>query len=312
MKTLDDFIKSIHNRTYGIAYRNNIQVFISVYFIHDGKEKLFLEQEDSNKIKLIKQLVIETPFDQIRVVIHGISGDKNVFYDKEKIFTDEDVEKSQFLQNLHVEEKAKIANSSNFSEPIMSVPQAFNGFGQAEIEGIISKRLAEEKTRMELIDLREKVSKKDQKISNLQQNIKELEGKLGEAANEQEKLETKIRLKENIRYYAGFAGDVLEGFGFEKSKLRQPLAGLLQEEESTTTEQSGKQIEQAKQADDSGIVDESSDNPNEAVIGMINEFLKRTDKETLALIYEILVFVERDKNTALYLFNHLTQQEKAE
>jgi hypothetical protein len=312
MKTLDEFIKSIHNRTYGISYRKNIQVLISVYFIQQGQEKLILDHENSNKVKLLKQLVDKTPYDQIKVVIHGVSGDKNVFYDKEKIFTDEDVEKKQLLQNLHADNEPKIANSSNFSEPIMSVPQAFNGFGQAEIEGIISKRLAEEKTRMELIDLREKVSKKDQKISNLQQNIKELEGKLGEAANEQEKLETKIRLKENIRYYAGFAGDVLEGFGFEKSKLRQPLAGLLQEEESTTTEQSGKQIEQAKQADDSGIVDESSDNPNEAVIGMINEFLKRIDDETLAYIYEILVYVERDKSIAKELLTHLTQQEKAE
>ena len=304
MKTLDEFIKSIHNRTYGISYRKNIQVLISVYFIQQGQEKLILDHENSNKVKLLKQLVDKTPYDQIKVVIHGVSGDKNVFYDKEKIFTDEDVEKKQLLQNLHADNEPKIANSSNFSEPIMSVPQAFNGFGQAEIEGIISKRLAEEKTRMELIDLREKVSKKDQKIANLNQSIEELQVKLTEAAEEQENLQRIIKLKEDIRYYAGFAGDILESIGLDKSKLRQPLAGLLQEE-------AGKQIESPKE-DESGIVEEETSNPNDAVVSIINEFLKRTDKETLALIYEILVFIEKDKNTALYLYNHLTQQEKAE
>lgn len=304
MKTLDDFIKSIHNRTYGISYRHKTPVFISVYFIQRGNEQLVLDQEDSKKIKVIKQLVNQTPFDQIRVVIHGISGDRSVYYDKEKIYTDEDVEKNQFLRNIHTEDEAKISKSSQSIKPAMTVPQAFNGFGQAEIEGIISKRLAEEKTRMELIDLREKVSKKDQKIANLNQSIEELQVKLAEAAEEQENLQRIIKLKEDIRYYAGFAGDILESIGLDKSKLRQPLAGLLQEE-------AGKQIESPKE-DESGIVEEETSNPNDAVVSIINEFLKRTDKETLALIYEILVFVERDKNTALYLYNHLTQQEKAE
>ena len=131
-----------------------------------------------------------------------------------------------------------------------------------------------------------------------------LQSFLAEAAEEQENLQRIIKLKEDIRYYAGFAGDILESIGLDKSKLRQPLAGLLQEEP-------GKQIKSPKE-DESGIVEEETSNPNDAVVSIINEFLKRTDKETLALIYEILVFIEKDKNTALYLYNHLTQQEKAE
>jgi hypothetical protein len=300
MKNIDDYIKYLNNRTLRVKRKIGSDVFVSVYFEHQGNQTLLLDQVNRENISLLRQLVDSNPYDKIQTIIHEDESDFNVYYDKQSILTDADIEKKKILQELSASSNSTMMPAM----PTMPNQSNFNGFGQAQVEDMISKRLEEEKTRMELIDLRDKVQKKDQKISNLNQSIEELQGKLEEAAQEQERLEGVIKLKEDIRYYAGFAGDILESIGLDKSKLRQPLAGLLQEE-------SQKQIESSKE-DESGIVEEESTNPNDTVISMINEFLKRTDKETLALIYEILVFIEKDKNTALYLYNHLTQQEKAE
>ncbi len=300
MKTLEDLIKYLNNRTLRIKQKFQQEVYVSISFVYQGHEKLLLEHVSRSKIGLLRDLSQTNAYDKIHIIIHEFGNDQNVYYDKLNIQTEQDIEKLKLLS------ESSASNDSTMMPMMPTHPNHsnFNGFGQAEVEGIISKRLQEEKTKMELIDLREKVSKKDQKITKLNQSIDDLQGKLEEAAQEQERLEGIIKLKEDIRYYAGFAGDILESIGLDKSKLRQPLAGLLQEE-------SNKQIE-TPTVDESGIVEEESSNPNDAVVSIINEFLKRTDKETLALIYEILVFVEKDKNTALYLYNHLTQQEKAE
>ena len=308
MKTLQDLIKYLNNRTLRIKNKYGQDIFVSIFFEKQGQERKLLDHIPRSQIGLLRELAQNNPYDKIRILIHEPENDHNIYFYDGQIHTDEDLEKLLLLS-------ASSAPPNGTMMPVMPNMQHqehFNGFGQAEVENIVSKRLAEEKTRMELIDLRERVNKKDEKISNLKQNIKELETKLEVAAKEQDELESKIKLKESIRYYADFAGDVLEGFGLDKNKLRQPLAGLLLEEEEQNREQAGKQIEKPESEDESGIVEEGTQNPNETVIAMINEFLKKTDNETLALIYEILVYIEKDNNTARHLYNHLIQNSKTE
>jgi hypothetical protein len=314
-KNLKEFITYLNRRTYQSINSYGKEVSVSISIEHDGEKKVFVDHQDRENIRNIRNLVKFNPYDIIHVDIHV--DDKTICfsYDARKVnesdfSNDEKAIQGDFGQKkVRKSEKMKDNKEiqSDFSEQ-KAIQRDFRGFGEAEVQSIIEKRLAEEKTKIELSDLKEKVQKKDQKIANLKKNIDELETKLDEAAQEQDRLEGIIKLKENIRYYAGFAGDVLESIGLDKRKLRQPLAGLMQEDEQhQTQEQTEKQIAEST-SDESGIVEDQAGNPNESVIGMINEFLKRVDDETLAYIYEILVFIEKDKQTAFDLYTHLNQQ----
>ena len=290
-KSLTDIISYLNKRSYQSANNGN-DVKISIYLEHAGEKELVVDRKGRENISNIRSLVKFNSPDKIHVELHE--------NDKTHCFPF-DLRKASEGEIMPFKLKKPSSNKSENVHEGELLP--FNGFGQASLDEIINKRLSEERTQDELVELREKLIQRDNKIEKLKQQLGKLESDLNEADDEQERLEGIIKAKESIRYWAGFTGDVLEGLGFDKKKLRKPLAGFIEEEDAP------KQIESPKQ-DESGIIEDVAEGKNDHVVSIISEFLKGLDNEILATIYEILVFIEKDPKTADYIYTHLKEREK--
>ena len=304
-KNLNEFTTYLNNRTYQKERKYGQDVSVSVFFEHEGERQQLVDHKGRENICNIKNLIKFNPFDKIHVDLHENEKTVSFCFDPKnrpgQELTKKDVQKPELTtqNDMHRQELT-----------------GFKGFGQAEVEEIVGKRLAEEKARMDLLDLKEKVIQKDLKIEKLKQTISKLEEKLVESNDEQDRLEGELEAKKTVRYYAGLAGDVLEGIGFDKKKLRQPLAGFLEKEEEREEREEREETEktprkiQGPKHDDSGIVGDETNNKSDEVVSMITEFLRKTDNNTLALIYEILVYIENDPQTADYIYSHLKENIK--
>jgi hypothetical protein len=283
---LNEFISYLNNRTYQKERRYGQDVSVSIFFEQDGEKQQLVDHKGRENVSNIRNLTKFNPFDKIHVDLH--ENDKTVSFSFD----------------------AKNSPQQELTTPPDMPGQeltGFTGFGQAEVEEIVGKRLAEEKTRMELVRLRESVDQRDKKIEKLKQKISKLETKLDESGVEQEELTNTIKIHRGIENTVEVFGQLMPKI--KESPIGQSLAGLFKDSSKTT------EIEAPKE-DASGIVEEevqTTENPQANqlfVVDMISESLKKMSNETLLLIYEILVYVENDPINAAHIYSYLTENIK--
>ena len=137
----------------------------------------------------------------------------------------------------------------NEPDAVTVVPvQEHKGLGEVEINQIVDQRIAEKQRMIEFEQLKEEVKELTSENEDLQNEVDKLEERNAE-------LETVLANKQEIRYYTGMLGDILESFGFSKKNMRKPIAGLLGFDQEKTAER--KELP-ANTSDNSGIVEEAS------------------------------------------------------
>ena len=188
-----------------------------------------------------------------------------------------------------------------------NVQSQFQGFGEAEINSLVDQRLRDQKRAEEFIRLQEEVSELSSELDEQRDLIDELE-------TENEQLKTELENKKQVRYYAGMLGDILEGIGISKEKIRNPIASLM----GISDTEKPKEVSQASQQtqvqnDNSGIVEDEEPISKEQkerneIITLISDYLNSTDNKMLALVFTLFSEIEHDTDKANAVITYLKSQ----
>jgi hypothetical protein len=248
---------------------NENKSYITIIFFNGRKQEVITHRNTTEGFKdLVKSLKAEHP-DRIRI-------------------------------ELFVNESTKPAFSAVFVKKVSfqeSIPQQqFKGFGEAEIQNMVDQRFREQKRIEEFERLQSEVTELTTEVNDQQIQIEQLE-------DENEQLKIELEGKKQIRYYAGMLGDILEGIGISKDKIRNPIASLM----GIADDIENKEISQTPvetQTDSSGIVEEveqeqtvEQKHRNE-VVALMTEYLKTRDNLTLSNLFTIFSEVEKNPKMA--------------
>lgn len=281
---LKNFVKYIKDRAYDLVERQHKDLRVSVDFTTAGQTVRKVDNEDRTGVfQLEKMIRFEDP--ERVLVIFFVDGNPTEY---------------TFSRTTGNDEKRSL--------PAKNDRYMFSGFGEAEIEGIINKRLEEERKIREIAELRKEIDRKNDEIKKLSGEQQEIQTRLNEKLDRITELENELEAKKTIRYFAGFAGDILESIGIKKSQLRQPLAGFLTEEQNDQKSLPEKKTTTTK--DESGIVEETASQPSQSekrleLINLIREYLNTTDDDTLVNIFTIFSEIEQDKMMSYQLVEHI-------
>jgi FtsZ-binding cell division protein ZapB len=213
---------------------------------------------------------------------------------------------------------------------LTAVPvQEHKGLGEVEINQIVDQRIAEKQRAIEFEQLKEEVKELTSENEDLQNEIDALEERNTE-------LETELANKQEIRYYTGMLGDILEGFGFSKDKMRKPIAGLLgfTEEKSagrkelpaTTTDNSGIVEEPSSPAvtppvaipaettapvSDQGMYSPEEQKKRNELIDLIAAYLHSSSTQVIAKVFAIFSEIETDNAVADDLIEQLIKRKES-
>jgi len=252
------YIEKLHKRSLKLKSRGN-KVLVSIFFFRNGQKISKAVNDDRSVLRSLKVLYEHDRPEKVEV--HITSGGKKDIY--------------PFQENPQKTEIQKTAN--------------FEGFGATEVEEIVRKRLDEELKEREFAELRLKLSGKETKLSEIILEKQELEEKLRQIKKQNKNLKETIQKKEKIRYYAGFAGDILQSFGIDKSKIREPLAGFLTEEEEK------RQLQPSTNGHDHSSIELVNEQPSDPelkqrndAIQMIRKYLNSISNKELSGICELL------------------------
>ena len=171
----------------------------------------------------------------------------------------------------------------------------FRGFGEAEINTIVDQRFRERQQKEEFEQLRVQVGELTKELEEQTNWVDELE-------TENEQLKIELENKKQVRYYAGMLGDILEGIGISKEKIRNPIASLMgvtENDKQTEVSQSSQQHD-----DSSGIVEDNEpispeQKKRDEVISLMNDYLNSTDNQTLANLFTIFSEIESNPTKAV-------------
>ena len=281
---LKTFVKYVKDRAYDLVNRQEKNLRVTVDFTTNGQTVRKVNNEDRTGVfQLEKMIRFEKP-EKVTVIF----------------FVDDIPTEYTYNETTVNDEKRSL--------PAKNDRYTFSGFGEAEIEGIVNKRLEEERKIREIAELRKELDRKNDEITKLSGEKQEIQTRLTEKNDRIEELENELEAKKTIRYFAGFAGDILESIGIKKSQLRQPLAGFLTEEKNDKKSLPDKQPNAS--ADESGIVEETTTEPSQTekrleLINLIREYLNSTDDDTLVNIFTIFSEIEQDKMISYRLVEHI-------
>ena len=177
----------------------------------------------------------------------------------------------------------------NEFEPEIKSTNSFQGLGEVEISRIIDDRFKERQRLEEYEQLKERVVELSDENEEYQDTIERLE-------NENERLEKVIESKTQIRYYAGMLGDILEGIGIKKEKIRNPIASLMgiSDDDSETEKETNETEVEEPIFKPKVSGDEAKRNE---IITLIADYLQASDNNTLANVFTI--FSEIEHNPAI-------------
>jgi FtsZ-binding cell division protein ZapB len=253
-------------RTYQKQGKN---VLYSAIFITGKQKEVLVDKAPTEQFSLItKNLKSDVP-DKIKIELYDGKDSVNTIWIKE-------------IKLNEPESEAKQSNS-------------FQGFGEAEISRIVDDRFKERQRLEEYEQLKERVVELSDENEEYQDTIEKLE-------NENERLEKIIDEKSQVRYYAGMLGDILEGIGISKDKIRNPIASLMGISESDKPNEDSPSSQ--PQNDTSGIVEDdetiSPENKKRAeVLALMNDYLNSTDNQTLANLFTIFSEIESNPAKAI-------------
>jgi len=270
MRSLDDYdinIESIKAKIYHYQ-RNKVKCYTTVTFIKGKHHEPILNRVGIKNIEqIIGLLQYEKPE---RIQIELFKNDETKSFD---------------LQNYFYLDKALIPESK----------QQFQGLGEVEINNLVDQRFRKKQHEEEFEQLQIQVTELTKELGEQTELVEELE-------TENEQLRTELESKKQIRYYAGMLGDILEGIGISKDKIRSPIAslmGITENDKQTEVPQSSQQHN-----DNSGIVeDEEPISPEQKkraeVISLMNDYLNSTDNQTLANLFTIFSEIESNPTKAI-------------
>lgn len=259
-------IESLKDKMYNIN-RKKVVCHINVIFYYGRQKEMIMERSKvTNAGEISEFLKVDKP-DKIR--IEYFKGADATKYDTFKIYPYEPA-------------------SESYQTHLQPQPQ---GLGEVEINNLVDQRLREQKRAEEFTRLHQEVSELSAELDEQKELVEELE-------TENEQLKTELEGKKQIRYYAGMLGDILEGIGISKDKIRSPIASLM----GVTDEEPKTKKTESTYEDKSGLVEDEPQLSEEEekrmeVINLITEFLKVRDNETLKSVFTI--FSEVESNPAM-------------
>jgi hypothetical protein len=196
-------------------------------------------------------------------------------------------------------------------EPVLENPPVqFKGFGEIEINSIVDQRFRERQQQEEYAQLKQNVLTLTTELEEQQDLVADLEA-------ENERLEQELENKKQVRYYAGMLGDILEGIGISKDKIRNPIASLMGIADDAKSMELSSQPSQTTQAtqtqhDQSGIVEEQEAEPitkeereRNEVISLITDYMNAVDNKILGRLFIIFSEIEQDSDKALEIITFL-------
>ena len=292
--------KAFFNRLYDNAYRlgkkEGQTAFITLYFSMDKEKKKMAEKVRYDNVSETRSMADFYQPESILAIVET-ENEKKIY---QREFKKEPNSVTQKSNN-------KTANLQGVSKDFPNGNNnmaGFKGFGSLTIEEYIEKKLEDERKDRRLNELESELESRANQIQELRTEINNLEKSNSKAETEKKELENILESKKSIRYWAGLTGDILESFGLKKENLREPLAGLIASE----NENEPKQISGSHNADDSGIVDDNTDNSKrQEIISLITEFLSRIDNQTLANVFLIFSEIESNNGAAERIIEFLNQ-----
>jgi FtsZ-binding cell division protein ZapB len=245
-------------------------VVYSATFLVDGKKQKLVDMAEISQLSLItRNLKCETP-EKITIELFDKNDTRNPLWVKPFLFDG--------------------VAPANKPQPAT--------LGEAEINQMVDQRIAERQREIDFEELKNLAKDLSSENEELQDRIEELEG-------QKEQLEIELERKKSVRYYAGMLGDILEGFGINKEKIKKPLAELMGIDEEKP---SPKQV-QAHAGDSSGIVDEEptgEDKKRLEVIDLIHQYLNSLPNTTLAKVFQVFSAIEQNPALADELLDFLS------
>ena len=294
------FFDRLYHNAYNHGRRNGKDALVTAHFSIAGKNKIVANKEKAGVINDLRSMAEYFDPDKIMVVLEA-GDDKKVY--KEDFSGSETNGANWTMEQgtvpfAHHQDKEK-------GHPITTAPgmNGFQGFGQVSVEDYINKKLEEERKDQQLKGLESELSQRKEDIIKLNSHIEKLENEIDESDKARGELEGVLESKKNIRYWAGFTGDILESIGLKKESLREPLAGLIAAE----SEDGQKSIpENLNRNDQSGIIDDpANDDKRKELITLIGDYLQGVDNKTLADVFIIFSEIERDNKLAASILNYL-------
>jgi hypothetical protein len=183
---------------------------------------------------------------------------------------------------------------------------SMQGLGEVDISRIVDERFKERQRLEEYEQLKERVLELTGENEELKDTILELE-------NHTNQVETELESKKQIRYYAGMLGDILEGFGIARDKVKRPLAELM-----GISDTGNSKATTIKRDDRSGIVDSevsvsalsAEDQKRNEIIALVAEYLKTTSNEILGAVFTIFSEIEQDNVLAPEIVRFINQKKE--
>jgi hypothetical protein len=272
-------IDSLRNKMYN-TNKKDVVCYMNVIF-HFGRQKeMVIERSKvSNALQIAECLKLEKP-DKIRIeYFKGANAER---YDTFRVYPYEPV--SETIQT--------------------TVQPQFQGLGEAEITSLVDQRFRDQKRAEEFIQLQEHVSELTSELDEQKELVEELE-------IENEQLKTELEEKKQVRYYAGMLGDILEGIGISKDKIRNPIASLMGISDAEKT----KEIPTHSQTnnDSSGIVEDEEPLTKEqeerkVIITLITHYLDSVDNKILAQVFTVFSAIEHNSEKASEIITFLKSQ----
>ena len=301
------FFDRLYHKAYNLGRRSGKDTLVTAHFSVAGKNKVVANKEKTVVINDLRSMADYFAPDKIMVVLEA--GDDKKVYKEDFSGTAQDgsswTKEQGAVPFLHQQ-------TPENGQPKTTTPgmNGFQGFGQVSVEDYINKKLEDERKDQQLKGLESELSQRKEEIVKLNSHIEKLENEIDASDKARDELEGVLESKKNIRYWAGFTGDILESIGLKKENLREPLAGLIASE----SEDGHKSIqENANSRDQSGIVEENAnDDKRKELITLIGDYLQVVDNKTLADVFIIFSEIERDNMLAASILNYLNTKKGQE
>jgi hypothetical protein len=281
----DKLLKTVKQRIRNLKEKKDVAIFYSAYFIKEKSKDCILNRIPVEKLILVrKNLIIENP-DIVRF----------------ELFDSEKETKCIWMYNIDLRTEEKV------------VPQeiaSFKGLGEAEINQIVESKLSDRQRIVDFDNIKKALEISNSEYLKLEQRLQETEDELQLITEESqariEELENLVEVKSGIKYYAGVIGDLLEGFGIAKDKIRKPMAALMGFDEEQEMKNPKSLADKSGIVEDDEVTDEATIRleKRKEIIDLISQYLHNVPDDILSQIFSIFSEIEGNTHIAIELLNH--------
>lgn len=281
IEAFDNQIRSIKQRIKNLDLAKNNSLVYTAYFIKNGVSDCLLNRVTVDSISLVrKNLFIEQP-DKVRIELYETEKGKKMLYQLSIDLRDKDV----------IVEMAENETTT------------FKGLGEAEVNQMVQNKLNAILQQNEYEAIKKEHAAFEQEIEELNEQLEESESKIQE-------LESIIKNKSGIKYYAGLLGDILEGFGLAKEKIRGPMAALMgiSDEDSDSNSRHSSQDRSGIVEDEASQKDTDRNKKRQEIIDLIAQFLQNVSDTQLSTLFSIFSSIESNPSLSSEILQFINTQ----